>query len=317
MKKKISFVFPVFNEESTLDAFYKAVADVTSNVRHDCEFIFVVDGATDNSLTILKEIQKKDRRLTILEFSRNFGHQVAITAGMDYAQGDAVVVMDSDLQDPPSVSLELIERWERGVEVAYAQRRVRKDTWFKRNTAHVFYRVLNLLSDVHIPPDTGDFRLMDRRVVEVVKKMREHNRFMRGLSSYVGFRQEAVLYDRDERYAGVTNYTLKKMIRLSIDAFVGFSTVPLRIISNVGFLVSGLSVLGIIYALYMKFFMPEITVSGWTFLTISILFLSGIQMVMLGVIGSYLGRIYDEVRGRPLYIVSHVYNPEEGENGGK
>lgn len=309
----ISFIFPVYNEEKTIDKLYEEISKILKEIEknYKTEVVFINDGSKDNSLEKLINLQQKDDRLTVINFSRNFGHQWAITAGLDYVQGDAVIIMDSDLQDPPAVALDLIKKWEEGYEVVYAQRRTRKDTFFKKFTAHAFYRTLDKLADIRIPKDTGDFRLMDKKVVEELRKFREKNRFMRGLVSYVGFKQTGVLFDRAERYAGETGYPLKKMIKFALDGITGFSTVPLKLISQFGFFVSAVSFIGILYAIFMKFFFPQYTVSGWTLLIISVLFIGGVQMIMLGILGMYIGRIYSEVQHRPLYIVSSVYSSKK------
>ncbi|MFW5719729.1 MAG: glycosyltransferase family 2 protein [Candidatus Dojkabacteria bacterium] len=311
MKQLISLVLPVFNEEETLDVLYESLQvllDQISRRRYRVEVLFINDGSSDRSMEKLIGYHHHDKRVKLVSFSRNFGQQMAVTAGLDIAQGDAVIIMDSDMQDPPEVSLKLIEKWEEGYDVVYAQRKTRKDSPFKKITSHFFYRVLDKLADIRIPKDTGDFRLMDKKVVHALRKFREHNRFMRGLVSYVGFKQTAILFERHERYAGVTKYPLKKMVKLAIDGITGFSTIPLRVITHFGFFVSLLSFLGIVYALLLRVFFPDITVSGWTMLIISVLFIGGVQMVMLGILGSYIGRIYTEIRHRPLYIVESVYS---------
>lgn len=258
-------------------------------------------------LQALKTLQKTDPRVTVIDFSRNFGHQLAVTAGIDTAIGDAIIIMDSDMQDPPRVSFELIKKWEEGYEVVYAQRRSRKDTLFKRLSANVYYRVLHSLADIEIPRNTGDFRLIDRKVADQLKKMPEHNRFLRGMVSWLGFNQTAVQFDRDERHTGETGYPLKKMLKFAMDGIMNFSSTPLKLISRTGYFFAFLSFIGIIYALVMKIWFPQITIEGWTFIVIAMLFIGGTQLVMLGVLGSYLGRTYTEVQGRPLYIVSDIY----------
>jgi dolichol-phosphate mannosyltransferase len=240
----------------------------------------------------------------VYSLARNQGHQIAVTAGIDVADADAVIVMDSDLQDPPEVSLELIARWEDGADVAYAQRRTRDDGLFKRATAHSFYWLLSRLSSIDIPRNTGDFRLMDRRVVAELRRYPERNRFIRGLVSNVGFRQEAVLFDRDARHAGETGYPLRKMLKLAGDGIFGFSTVPLKLISRVGGVLAVAAFLWTIYLVVSRIVDPESVIEGWTYLAAGMFLLGGIQMMMLGVLGSYLGRIYVEVQGRPLYAFS-------------
>lgn len=309
MKKLISYIFPVYNEEGNIRKLQEVLLKEIEKKsdKYDFEIICINDGSSDSSLDKLIEIQKKDKRFKIINFSRNFGHQMAITAGLDFARGDAVIIMDADLQDPPSVSLELIEKWEEGYEVVYAQRRTRQDKKFKKFTAFLFYRTLDKLADIRIPKDTGDFRLMDRKVVEALKKFREKNRFMRGIVAYVGFKQTGVLFDRQERFSGKTHYPLKKMIKLALDGITSFSTVPLRLMTQTGILISILSLMGIIFALFVRIFIPEATIPGTTFAIIATLFIGGVQIFMMGILGTYIGRIYSEVQGRPLYIVSSVY----------
>lgn len=308
-QKKISFVLPFYNEEGNIERLYSEMKALLTEVekKYFTEVICVNDGSRDNTLNQLINLHNKDKRFKIINFARNFGHQIAITAGMDNATGDAVIIMDSDLQDPPKVSLDLITKWEEGYEVVYAQRRTRKDTIFKRTTAYFFYRLLDSLANIRIPKDTGDFRLLDQKVVKALGSFEERNRFVRGMISYIGFKQTGVLFDRDERFSGKTHYPLNKMIRFAIDGITSFSTVPLQLISQLGFAVSFLSFLGIIYAIIMRLFFPEITVSGWTFIVIAILFIGGVQMIMLGILGTYIGRIYTEVQKRPLYIISSKF----------
>ncbi|WP_081710025.1 glycosyltransferase family 2 protein [Arthrobacter sp. 35W] len=304
----ISFIFPIFNESENIPHLYERVCDTIGGLPYAVELLFVNDGSTDNSLELLRALQQSDSRVTIIDFARNYGHQLAVTAGLDAATGEAVIVMDSDLQDPPAVALELIEQWEAGHDVVYAQRRTRKDTPFKKLTAAAFYKVLQRVSEIDIPPNTGDFRLLDRRVVDEVNKFREHDRFIRGMVSYVGFSQVAVEFDRDERFAGSTGYPLRKMMKLAADGILGFSTFPLTVISRVGFAAAALSVVGVLYALFMKLFVPSAVIEGWTFIVISVLFMGGLQLMMLGILGGYVGRIYTQVQNRPLYGVRAVYS---------
>ena len=304
---RISFVLPIFNESGNIPRLYERLNSVSSMLNYDIEIIFVNDGSTDNSLDLLLEIQNRDHRVVVIDFARNFGHQLAVTAGLDASTGDAVIVMDSDMQDPPEVAIELIGRWEEGFEVVYAQRRTRKDSAFKRLTAAAFYKVLRRVAEIDIPPNTGDFRLMDRRVVDEVNKYREHDRFLRGMVSHVGYRQVAVQFDRDERFSGTSAYPLRKMMKLAADGILGFSTFPLTLISRIGYTAAALSVLGVVYAVYMKLFVPEAVVEGWTFIVSSILFMGGLQLIMLGILGGYIGRIYKEVQDRPLYGVRKIH----------
>lgn len=311
-KKLVSYIFPIYNESGNINLLYKTMQKVISKQsEYNFEFIFVNDGSRDNSLDLLVELQQKDTRISVIDFSRNFGHQIAVTAGLDYASGDAVIIMDSDMQDPPSASLELIKKWEDGYDVVYAQRRTRKDTLFKKFTADMFYRTLQKLADIEIPRNTGDFRLLDRKVVNEMKRFKEHNRFLRGMVSYIGFKQTAVLFDRDERHAGETGYPLKKMLKFAADGIFSFSTYPLKFIRNLGFTIALLALLGIVYALVMKLFFPDITIEGWTFIIISVLFMGGVQLTMLGVLGSYIGRIYTESQDRPLYMIDKVYTHDK------
>lgn len=308
MKKMISYIFPIYNEQDNIELLYDTVNNLLlKNKQYNYELIFINDGSKDNSLPKLIKLGEKDKRVSIIDFSRNFGHQLAVTAGLDISNGDATIIMDSDMQDPPAVSFELIKKWEEGYDVVYAQRRSRKDTLFKKITADLFYRTLQKLADIDIPRNTGDFRLMDKKVVNEIKKFREHNRFLRGMISFVGYKQIAVQFDRDERHAGVTGYPFKKMVKFAADGIFSFSTYPLKFIRNVGFFVAGLAFLGIVYAISMKIFAPDVTVEGWTFIVISILFIGGIQIIMIGVLGSYIGRIYTESQNRPLYIIKNIY----------
>lgn len=309
--RRIAYVLPVYNEEDNIEVFHAALVEATDKRPDlDFEFVYVDDGSRDASLERLVELRAQDPRVTVVQFSRNFGHQLAVTAGLDLVaearDADAVVVMDTDLQDPPRVSLEMIDRWEEGVEVVYAQRRTRKDTAFKRATAWGFYWVLDRLASIEIPRNVGDFRLMDARVVAEVARYREHDRFLRGIVAHVGFRQEALLFDRDERFAGRTGYPLRKMIGFAASGIIGFSTTPLKLISRIGYAISLFSVLLACYVLFVRLFRPEDSVPGWAFLGVGMFMLSGIQLVMMGVIGSYLGRVYVEAQDRPLYTVAMV-----------
>ncbi|MEU5099427.1 glycosyltransferase family 2 protein [Streptomyces sp. NPDC020996] len=308
----ISYVLPVFNEQDGVAAFHaELTAALTARPDLDAELVYVNDGSTDGSLALLRDLADEDRRVRVVDLARNFGHQIAITAGLDVARGDAVIVMDTDLQDPPRVSLELVDAWRAGAEIVHARRRTRRDTAFKRATAHLYYRVLRASTEVDIPLDTGDFRLLDRRVADELRRYRERSRFVRGIVASMGFRQAEVAFDRDERFAGETKYPLRKMTRLAVDGVTSFSTAPLKMITRLGFAVLALSLAGILYALAMKFFRPEITVSGWTMLMCVVLFLGGTQMLSLGIIGAYVGRIYSEAQRRPLYLVREVIGGDD------
>jgi len=304
----VSYVLPVHNEEGNLDLLFQRLRDATAlrpELEH--EFLFVNDGSRDRSLARLLALRDGDDRVRIVDLSRNFGHQAAVTAGLDMSTGDAVVIMDTDLQDPPEVTTQLIDRWLEGYDVVYAQRSSRRDGPFKRLSARLFYRLLRLLADVEIPQDTGDFRLIDGKVVEALARMREHNRFLRGMVSFVGFRQTAVPFDRDRRNAGISGYPLRKMFSFASDGIMGFSTVPLKLIANLGFAVSFLAFVGIVYALVVKIVAPETVIDGWTFTIIAVLLIGGVQMIVTGVLGNYIARIYAEVQGRPLYLIDRAY----------
>ncbi len=307
----ISFVLPVFNESEVLSAFHARLSEALAplEVRYRFELIAVDDGSTDGSADWLKRLSESDDRLTVLTLSRNFGQQAAITAGLDHARGEAVVIMDSDLQDPPEVAVEMIRTWEGGgVEVVYATRLTRRENYLKRATANAFYRLFSKLSEIPVPRNTGDFRLLDRKVVEAIGCMREKSRYMRGLSAYAGFRQAAVVFDRPNRAAGTTKYSLTRMLRLAFDAIFSFSSAPLKAIVWLGLVTFMISALGIVYALFMRFAYPDITVSGWTLMIIAIFFIGGVQMLSIGVIGTYIGKIYTEVQDRPIYIVADATN---------
>jgi dolichol-phosphate mannosyltransferase len=298
----------VYNEAENIDLLHSMVLSATEPLRDrfDFSFIYVDDGSEDDSVVRLTALAEADDQVTVIELSRNFGHQVAVTAGLDLVDADAAIVMDSDLQDPPGVSVELIGKWEEGFDVVYAQRRSRQDTVFKKATARGFYWVLRKVASIDIPRDAGDFRLLDRKVVNELRKFRERDRFLRGLISYVGFRQTAVQFDRDERHAGKSGYPLRKMLRLAADGIMGFSVAPLKFISRLGYFISFLSFVGILYTVGVKLFAPETAVPGWAFITIGMFFLGGIQITMLGVLGSYIGRTYAQTQGRPLYSVAAV-----------
>lgn len=297
-----SVIAPIFDEAEILPLFYERIVGVMETIGEPFELILVNDGSQDASLALMQKLQQADGRVRVVDFSRNFGHQAAITAGMAYARGDAVIIIDADLQDPPEVIPELITQWQAGAEVVYAQRVKRAgETPFKRASAALFYRLLRRMTAVEIPADTGDFRLLDRRVAEVLRALPEHHRFMRGLAAWVGFRQVAVPYERQERIAGQTKYPLRKMIRLAVDGMTSFSYVPLRLATNLGFLLAFLSLVGIVIAVILRLLHHEIV--GQASTLILVLLLGGVQLIFLGILGEYLGRIYDEVRGRPLYIV--------------
>ncbi|MED4239403.1 glycosyltransferase family 2 protein [Priestia megaterium] len=307
---KYSIVVPVYNEEEVIHETYRRLTEVMRSTKEAYELLFVNDGSRDRTAEIIKEYSEQDPAVVLLDFARNFGHQIAITAGMDYARGEAVVVIDADLQDPPELILEMIKKWKQGFDVVYAKRTKRKgETYFKKQTAAMFYRFLRAMTDIDIPLDTGDFRLLDRKVCNQMNSIQEKNRFVRGLVSWVGFKQIAVEYERDERLAGESKYPLKKMLKLSMDGITSFSYKPLKLASYAGVTLSGIGFIYLLVVLYLKLF-TDSTITGWSSLIVIQLFFSGIILIILGMIGEYIGRIYDETKNRPLYIVREKYQLE-------
>lgn len=298
-----SIVAPIFNEVDNLPVLYHRVKEVMESSGETWELLLVDDGSTDGSTETICKLAESDERVRPVVFARNFGHQIAITAGWDYARGDAIVIIDADLQDPPEVILELAKKWKEGYEVVYAIRAEREgESWFKKMTAALFYRIIYRITDVKIPLDAGDFRLMDRKVVEVLKTMRERHRFPRGMSAWVGFKQIGVEYKRAARYSGVTKYPFKKMLRLALNAITSFSYFPLQVATYIGFFSAGLAILAIPVVVIMRMTGSQAFFGQATTL-ISVLFLGGVQLISLGILGEYIGRLYDEAKGRPLYIV--------------
>lgn len=303
MKITYSIIAPIYNEIDNLPELHRRVKDVMNSSAEPWELILVDDGSTDGSTDKIRELAKQDKTIRPVIFARNFGHQVAITAGWDYARGDAVIIIDADLQDPPEVILELAKKWKEGYEVVYAVRSEREgETWFKKFTAAMFYRLIYSITDVKIPVDTGDFRLMDRKVVNVLKQMKERHRFPRGMSAWVGFKQIGVTYKRAARVAGVTKYPFSKMLRLALNAITSFSYFPLQVATFFGFLSAGVSILAIPLVAILRLAGSHFF-EGQTTTLISVLFLGGVQLISLGILGEYIGRLYDEAKGRPLYIV--------------
>lgn len=314
---RYSIVIPVYNEEAVIHETYRRLTEVMIHTGEPYELLFVNDGSRDNSASVIKGFGQRDGSVKLINFSRNFGHQIAITAGMDYAAGDAVVVIDADLQDPPELVLEMIAKWKEGYDVVYAKRTQRQgETFFKKQTAHLFYRILRASTDIDIPVDTGDFRLIDRKVCDEMKRLPENNRFVRGLVSWVGFRQTAVEYIREERLAGETKYPLRKMIKLSLDGMTSFSLKPLKLAGYLGGLLSFSGFLYTLTVLYLKLF-TKVAVAGWNALAIMQLFFSGFILIALGVFGEYVGRVYDESRHRPLYIVKDCHGMKKKEQKAK
>jgi len=307
---KYSIVVPVYNEEEVIHETYRRLTEVMRSTKEAYELLFVNDGSRDRTAEIIKAYSEQDPAVVLLDFARNFGHQIAITAGMNHARGEAVVVIDADLQDPPELILEMIEKWKQGFDVVYAKRTKRKgETYFKKQTAAMFYRFLRAMTDIDIPLDTGDFRLLDRKVCNQMNSIQEKNRFVRGLVSWVGFKQIAVEYERDERLAGESKYPLKKMLKLSMDGITSFSYKPLKLASYAGVTLSGIGFIYLLVVLYLKLF-TDSTITGWSSLIVIQLFFSGIILIILGTIGEYIGRIYDETKNRPLYIIREKYQLE-------
>jgi polyisoprenyl-phosphate glycosyltransferase len=300
----LSIVVPCYNEEAVLSELHQRLISVLEQIEDaSLELIYTDDGSRDRTPEMLRQLQANDARVRVVTLSRNFGHQIAVTAGLEHASGDAVVIIDADLQDPPEVVPEMVERWRDGYQVVYGLRSTRAgETTFKRWTAKAFYRLINKLSEIEIPLDVGDFRLLDRTVVDVLLTMPERDRFLRGMVSWIGFKQVAVIYDREPRRAGETKYPLMKMLRFAVDSVISFSFVPLRLAIWVGFGAIAASFAGIIYALIIRVYTTD-WVRGWTSIFTAVLFLGGVQLITLGIVGEYVGRIYAEVKLRPLYVV--------------
>lgn len=303
---KFSIIAPIYNELENLPVLYSRIKEVMGQTEEEWELILIDDGSRDGSTDKIRELGQLDSRVKPVIFARNFGHQIAVTAGLDYSRGDAVIIIDADLQDPPEVILDLVAKWREGYEVVYAVRAEREgETWFKKTTAALFYRLIYRITDVKIPLDTGDFRLLDRKVVNVMCKMRERHRFLRGMATWVGFKQIGVEYNRAARFAGETKYPLKKMLKLALNAITGFSYFPLQVATYLGFIAAGLSIITIPVVIILRMTSsPQFTGQATTLIVV--LFLGGVQLISLGIIGEYIGRIYDEVKGRPLYIVAEA-----------
>jgi len=300
-----SFVIPIFNEAETIHELLARLNSLLSRIQEPWEVIFVNDGSRDQSLELLKDQVDTDNRFKILSFSRNFGHQIAITAGMDHSSGDAVIIMDADLQDPPEVVLSLIQKWREGYHVVYAVRTSRAgETWFKKISADLYYKLLSFLSHIDIPRNTGDFRLVDRKALNAFLSMRESHRFVRGMFTWVGFRQIGVEFERAERFAGETKYPLRKMLKLAFDGILSFSFVPLRLVMNLGLMISLAAMAFACYALFS--YLRGNTIPGWTSVAVLIAFIGGVQLLVMGMLGEYIGRIHEETKMRPLYIVQEA-----------
>ncbi len=302
----ISVVIPIYNEEALLGELYQRLSDSVSKVSDNYELIFVNDGSKDGSISEIKNLASRDEKVFYINFSKNFGHQIAVTAGLNHSRGKTTVIIDGDLQDPPELIPELYAKYKEGYNVVYAKRRKRKgESAFKLLTAKLFYRILRKMTSTDIPVDTGDYRLIDRKVLEAVKAMPEHNKFLRGQIAWVGYKQTFVLYDRDGRKAGKTGYPVSKMLRFAMDGITGFSDRPLIFVSRMGILMSGVSFLIILYALFSYFFLEK-TITGWTSIIISTMFIGGIQLISIGVIGEYISRMNKNILNRPLYIIDET-----------
>lgn len=313
MSEKIvcSVVVPLYNEEEVLLETYNRLKKVMDSINEPYEIVLVNDGSRDKTAAMAYEICNKDKNIKLIDFARNFGHQTAITAGMDYCEGEAIVVIDADLQDPPELIPKMLEKWREGYDVVYGKRIERKgETFFKKITAKVFYRLLRSMTDVEIPVDAGDFRLIDRKVCEALKLVNERNRYVRGIISWLGFNQIGIEFSRDKRFAGETKYPLKKMIKFAFDAITSFSYKPLKLASYFGMFLSMLSFIYLLIVVYTKIFTDH-TQPGWASTLAVNLFFNGITLIILGIIGEYVGRIYDEAKGRPLYIVKQTKNFSE------
>ncbi len=302
-----SVVAPIYNERDNLPELYRRVKAVMEGLGEPWELVLVDDGSTDGSTELMRQLREQDpEHVRPVIFARNFGHQIAVTAGMDYARGDAVILIDADLQDPPEVIPDLVAQWRAGYQVVYAVRAEREgETWFKKATAALFYRLIYRITDVKIPLDTGDFRLMDRKVVDVLRQMPEHHRFIRGMVSWVGFRQIGVPYKRAPRFAGETKYPLKKMVKFALDAITGFSYLPLQLATYMGFASAGLAIVAIPVVVILRLTGSQ-AFYGQASTLLAVLFLGGVQLISLGILGEYVGRLYDEAKGRPLYVVAEA-----------
>ncbi|WP_072622815.1 glycosyltransferase family 2 protein [Spirulina major] len=306
-----SFIIPVYNEESTLPELVRRLTELADRLDAPCEFLFVDDGSSDRTLPLLRQTHTQDPRFCYLSFARNFGHQLAVTAGLNHVSGDVITVLDGDLQDPPELVIEMIDQWRAGYQVVYAQRIKRhQEHWLKRFYAYLFYRLLKRLADVDIPTDTGDFCLMDRQVVDVFNAMPERNRYLRGLRAWIGFKQTAVQFERDSRFAGDRKYTFRKSFSLALNGLVSFSRVPLRLATYTGLLAGLFSLLMAGLVFYWRFFGAGNPLVGIAAIMIAVFFLGAVQLVSIGILGEYIGRIYEEVKGRPLYILSEVAGVE-------
>ncbi|MGL4378118.1 MAG: glycosyltransferase family 2 protein [Microcoleaceae cyanobacterium] len=304
---KYSLVVPLYNEELNLPELYRRVSLIMDQLDTTVEFICVNDGSRDRTLEILRELREKDSRICYISFARNFGHQIAVTAGLNFARGEAIIVLDGDLQDPPELITEMLKKWQEGYQVVYAQRTKRhEESLFKRLPAYIYYRLLRRLADVDIPADTGDFCLMDRCVVNVLNQMPERNRYIRGLRAWSGFKQTAIEFERDPRFAGEVKYTFGKSFGLAVNGLVSFSKVPLRLSTYLGLFAAFVSLIMVFLVLYWRVFYPESALTGLAIILMAVFFIGAVQLVSIGILGEYIGRIYEEVKGRPLYTLGEI-----------
>ncbi|MEH1821721.1 MAG: glycosyltransferase family 2 protein [Nostoc sp.] len=307
MLPKYSFIVPIYNEEEIIPELYRRLSAVMNRMDGLVELILIDDGSRDRSLQLLRDLHQKDPRICYLSFARNFGHQIAVTAGLNFVRGQVIVILDADLQDPPELIPDMVEKWRQGYQVVYAQRTQRlQEGWFKRLTAYSFYRILKKLADVEIPTDTGDFCLMDRQIVNILNSMPERTRYIRGLRSWVGFQQTAIRFERDPRFAGEVKYTFSKSLALAINGLVSFSIVPLRLSTYLGLVAAAAAILMALLVLYWRLFVPHSPLTGFTIILMAIFFLGSVQLVSVGILGEYIGRIYEEVKARPLYTLAEV-----------
>lgn len=303
----LSIIIPVFNEEKSIDPLLKRLLSIVKNYNY--EIIFVNDGSKDNTPNVIKEKTSKNKNLKLISFQRNFGHQMALSAGYQFAKGDCIVTIDSDLQDPPEIITQMIEKWKKGTKIVYAKREKRDvDSFMKKYTALLFYKFINFLSDTPVPEDVGDYRLLDREVVDYLNQLPERSRFLRGLVAWGGFSTDFVYFTREKRFAGVTHYPFSKMLNFAFDGITSFSIKPLRLASYLGFIAASMGFLGIIYHLIRKIVHPQFYVIGWTGLFVGIMFLGGIQLLTIGIIGEYVGKIYKEVQQRPNFLIKEKIN---------
>lgn len=310
-----SLIIPIYNEEENIPELYRRVSVLIDKLDGLSELILINDGSSDRSLFMIRELHQKDARVCYLSLARNFGHQVAVTAGLNFARGQAIIILDADLQDPPELIPQMLAKWQKGYHVVYAQRIKRsQESWFKRFTAYVFYRVLRRLADVDIPADTGDFCLMDRQIVDILNAMPERSRYIRGLRAWIGFRQTAVKFERDPRFAGKVKYTFRKSLSLALNSLIAFSHVPLRLSIYLGLFSAFLSACMALLVLYWRLYQPNSPLTGLATILIAVFFLGSVQLISIGILGEYIGRIYEEVKGRPIYTLAEVagFEPSSG-----